>query len=129
MKNAQAAESATYPRRVIHEFRASLMTRLHPGGSVVIVGTRWHPEDLIGTLLAEEPDVWDHINIPAVAETGIPDALDRSPGAAMVSALGRTAEEFAALRRTVGKRTWYSLFQGVPAPPEGGLVRREWFDS
>lgn len=129
VKNAQEADSPTYRRRVIHEFRASLMTRLHPGGSVVIVGTRWHPEDLIGTLLAEESDVWDHINIPAVAEAGIPDALDRRPGAAMISALGRTPDVFASLRRTVGERTWYALFQGVPSPPEGGLVQRAWLDA
>jgi len=47
----------------------------------------------------------------------------------MVSALGRTADEFADLRAMVGERAWYAMFQGVPAPPEGGLVRREWFDA
>lgn len=39
-KNAQEADSPTYRRRVMHEFRATLLTRLHPGGSVVIIGTR-----------------------------------------------------------------------------------------
>jgi hypothetical protein len=57
---------------MLYEFRSTLMTRLHPGGSVVVIGTRWHEQDLIGTLLAEEPDRWRHINIPAIAEAGIP---------------------------------------------------------
>ena len=46
----------------------------------VLVMTRWHPDDLAGILLREEPDVWTHVNIPAVAEAGIPDALGRVAG-------------------------------------------------
>jgi hypothetical protein len=57
-KNLQEADSPALRRKVVHEFRATLMTRVHPGASVVVIGTRWHPEDLIGTLLAEEPDRW-----------------------------------------------------------------------
>ena len=60
------------------------------------------------------------MNIPAVAEAGIPDALNRSPGTAMVSALGYTADYYAAARRTSGERAWYALYAGVPAAPEGG---------
>ena len=67
-------------------------------------------------------------NIPAVAEAGVPDALGRAPGVAMTSALGFTAEHFAAARRTSGERAWYALYAGVPAAPEGGLVKREWLD-
>jgi hypothetical protein len=129
IKKAQEADSAAHRRRVLYEFRSTLMTRLHPGGSVVVIGTRWHEQDLIGTLLAEEPDRWRHINIPAVAEAGIPDALGREPGVAMTSALGRTPEQFDDLRRSVGSRSWYALFQGVPAAPEGGLIKRQWLDD
>jgi hypothetical protein len=129
IKNAQEADSAAHRRRVLYEFRSTLMTRLHPGGSVVVIGTRWHEQDLIGTLLAEEPDRWRHINIPAIAEQGIPDALGREPGVAMTSALGRTADQFDDLRRSVGSRSWYALFQGVPAAPEGRLIKRQWLDD
>lgn len=129
LKNAQEADSVAYRRRILNEFRSTLMTRLHPGGSVVLIGTRWHPEDLIGTLLEEEPDRWSHINVPAVAEFGVPDVLGRVSGSAMVSALGRSAGQFADIRRSVGERSWYALFQGVPAAPEGGLVKREWLES
>lgn len=95
----------------------------------MLVMTRWHPDDLAGTLLRDEPDVWTHVNIPAVAEAGIPDALGRESGVVMTSALGYTADEFAEKRRSVGERTWYALYQGVPAAPEGGLVKRDWLDQ
>lgn len=129
VKNAQEADSEAHRRRIYNEFRSTLMTRLHPGGSVVILLTRWHEKDLAGQLLEEEPDRWTHINIPAVAESGVPDALEREYGKAMTSALGRTADEFASLRKTVGARTWYALFQGVPTAPEGGLVKRDWLND
>ncbi|MGA4690151.1 terminase large subunit domain-containing protein [Rhodococcus sp. AB351] len=128
-KNMQEADSATHRSRVLHEFRSTLMTRLHPGASVVLVQTRWHESDLAGTLLAEEPERWQHVNIPAIAEHGVPDALGREPGAVLTSAPGRTAEDFADLRRSVGERVWHALYQGIPTPPGGGLIRREWFEQ
>ncbi len=127
--DAQQADSAAHRRRVINEYRSTLATRVHPGGSTLLVMTRWHPADLAGELLDAEPDVWRHTNIPAVAEVGIPDALGREPGVAMTSALGFTADHFAAARRTSGERAWWALYMGQPAAPEGGLVKRDWLDT
>lgn len=127
VKNQQEADSTAHRRRILGEFRSTLMTRLHPNGSVVVIGTRWHEQDLIGTLLEEGG--WEHINIPAIAEAGIPDALDRPVGVAMTSALGRTAEGFADIKKSIGSRSWYALFQGVPTSPEGGLIKRDWLDG
>ncbi|MFD6677663.1 terminase large subunit domain-containing protein [Rhodococcus zopfii] len=129
VKNAQEADSAAHRARVLNEFRSTLMTRLMPSASVVLVQTRWHEADLAGTLLAEEPERWEHVNIPAVAEHGVPDALGREPGAVLTSAPGRTAADFADLRGSVGERVWHALYQGVPTPPGGGLIRREWLDQ
>jgi hypothetical protein len=81
----------------------------------------------MGELLAEGG--WEYINIPAVSEAGIPDALHREPGVAMISALGRTAEGFAEIKRAVGQRAWTALYLGAPSSPEGGLVKREWLDT
>lgn len=128
VKDAAEADSAAHRKRVLGEYRSSLSTRAHPGASILLGMTRWHERDLAGELLDAEPDVWTHTNVPAVAETGIPDALGRPPGTAMTSALGFTAEHFAAARRTSGERAWYSLYEGVPSAPEGGLVKREWLD-
>jgi phage terminase large subunit-like protein len=47
----------------------------------------------------------------------------------MVSAVGRTPAHFADLRRSLGERMWWAEFQGVPASPEGNVIRRAWLDS
>lgn len=97
--------------------------------------TRWHPDDLAAQLLKNEASRpkelrrWRYINIPAVSRKGVPDALKRKPGTAMVSARGRDAAEFREIRSDVGERTWNALYQGMPVPPEGGLFSRSWFDK
>lgn len=69
------------------------------------------------------------MNVPAVAAAGIPDALEREPGTPMISALGRTGEQFNEIRRAVGERAWWSLYMGMPSSPEGGLIKREWLQQ
>lgn len=129
VKDAAQADSAAHRRRVLTEYQGSLSTRVHPGGSVFLVMTRWHQQDLAGSLLELEPDRWRATNVPAVSEPGVPDALCRPPGVTMVSALGFTPRDFEDRRRSVGERMWWAQYQGVPSSPEGGLVKREWLNA
>lgn len=129
VKDAAEADSRAHRRRVLNEYRSTLSTRIHPGGSVVVVMTRWHERDLAGALLDAEPDRWSRTNIPAVSDLRVPDALGRGgSGVAMVSALGFTAEHFAGIRGSVGERVWNALYMGVPSAPEGGLVKAAWLE-
>ncbi|WP_372512674.1 terminase large subunit domain-containing protein [Mycobacterium yunnanensis] len=129
VKDQAEADSKAHRNRILNEYRSTLAPRVHPGGSVIVIQTRWHEADLTGSLLAQEPDVWRHTNIPAVSEAGVPDALGRLPGVTMISALGFTPEHYAAMRRTSGERTWHALYQGVPSAPEGGLVKASWLEG
>ena len=54
-KNRLEAESAIYRDRLVDWYRDVLMSRIEPGGSVFVFATRWHPDDLIGQLIAEDP--------------------------------------------------------------------------
>lgn len=135
-KNMQEADSSAHRSRVDTWMRSVAYTRLSPGASIILIQTRWHPEDLAGTLMAEEAllprhlRTWRHLNIPAVSHPGVLDALKRPEhGVAMESARGRTEAQFATTRRNVGERVWFALYQGVPAPPEGGLFSRTWFEA
>jgi len=128
-KDAQQADSAAHRKRILNEYRMSLSTRVHAGGSRFLVMTRWHEQDLAGILLDTEPDMWNHTNVPAVAESGVPDALGRPFGQVMLSANGFTPDEFAKRRREVGERAWYAMFQGVPVNPEGALIKKAWLQD
>ncbi|QOC58565.1 terminase [Mycobacterium phage Hydro] len=135
-KNMMEADSATHRANVELWFSSVALTRLAPDASIILIQTRWHPEDLAGKVLAGEKlldpseRTWRHLNIPAIAEEGIPDALGREPGTPMVSARDtpEAKRNFAQTRKQVGERTWYALYQGSPRNPAGGIFQRAWFD-
>jgi hypothetical protein len=132
IKGHAEADSPAYRRRLIESFKADLLSRLHPGASCVVVSSRWHPEDLAGSLLSEADEggtPWQHVNVPAVSTAGIFDVLNRDPGVAVTSPLGRTAAGFEEIKRAVGSRAWAALYLGAPAAPEGSLILGDWLDE
>jgi len=127
LKDRQEADSLTIRDNCMDWWTDSLSTRLAPGAPVVLILTRWHDDDLAGRLLdAPDGHLWRVINIPAQADTD-DDPLGRQHGEFMQSARGRTPEQWQAIRTRVGSRTWAALYQGRPAPAEGGLLKREWW--
>jgi hypothetical protein len=130
VKGAQEADSDAYRRRLTAEFKASLMTRLMPGASAILVLTRWHLEDIAGSLTTEPGSRWRCVNIPAISTAGVPDALMRQcSGVAMTSAVGRTAAQFKEIESEVGSRAWAAMYLGTPSTPQGGLIKHRWLDD
>lgn len=118
IKSQADAESAHQRDYVWDWFKADLTTRLRPGGKIVLIMTRWHPEDLGGQLLARARSQWRVIRLPALAEAG--DPLGRPVGAP----LWPEWEDGGALLRKrdlIGERAWSSLFQQDPHPIGGKL--------
>lgn len=133
-KGREEAESDAVRRKVHSWYRSTGRTRIAPGGGILITNTRWHPEDLTGLVLtlqarpsALEPGedivTWEVVNYPALA-------TEREPYRRVGDALHperRSRGELLAIKRDVGEREWYALFQGAPIPGSGGKIRREWF--
>lgn len=122
ISNREQADSKVYRDRAWDWWTDVASTRLAPGAPVVLILTRWHHDDLAGRLLAaEDGDLWRVINIPAQAVDADTDPLDRELEQYMVSARGRTEQQWAAIKVRVGSRTWASLYQGNPTPDQGNL--------
>ncbi len=107
-KNREEAESAVLREKNHGWFTSVAMTRVEPRGSVIVVHTRWHEDDLIGRLAGEAD--WEYVNLPAIAPDGAALWPSRWP-----------VEELTKKRRAVGEHDWYSLFQGDPRPRGGRL--------
>ena len=139
--NRERAESEAYRRQAKDFWTSTGSTRLAPGAPVVLILTRWHEDDLAGWLLGrEDGHRWRVINIPAQADhdpnKGQTDLLGREPGEYMASArcnartgLARTAAEWEQIKVQAGSRDWQALYQGRPAPPEGGMFKRDWWQE
>lgn len=98
-----------------------LLTRLKPGGRIVVIMTRWHEDDLAGRLLEREPQRWKVIKLPMIA--GDDDVLGREPGERLwkewfTDEMVRQAQQ--------DPRSWISLYQQEPRPAEGAEFKRSW---
>ena len=127
VKGRAEADSEAYRDNTYDWWTGTVTTRLSTGAPVVIVMTRWHEDDLAGRLIREDSDnEWTSINIPAECDV-VPDPLNRQIGEYMLSARGRTKEDWDKKRVEVGSRDWTALYMGRPSPAEGGLFKRGWW--
>lgn len=130
-KDAKQADSKAWKQTVEDFWREVALPRLAPGAPVVLIQTRWREDDMAGWLAKEHADEWDVLNIPAQAdhdpEKGETDVLGREPGEYMESARRRTTADWEKKKREVGSRAWNALYQGRPAPAEGTIFRRTWW--
>ena len=128
IKNRGEAESETYRNGLWREYQSTVATRLHAGGAIIIILTRWHEDDLAARLLNPEygkVEDWKVISLPAIAEEN--DLLGREEGEPLWPEGGYDAEWAAQQRETVGSYAWNSLYQQHPTPSSGGLFKREWW--
>jgi predicted phage terminase large subunit-like protein len=128
VKSREEAESESYRDKCFDWYTDDLYTRLEPNGAIVLIQTRWHPDDLAGRLLEEAAnggEQWDVVSLPALAE-------DRDPlGRAVGEALCPERYDENALRRIqtkLGAQSFAALYQQRPIPAEGGTFKRDWFD-
>ena len=72
VKNRAQAESPTFRENVWNWYNDDLYTRLEPNGSIILIQTRWHEDDLAGRLVNEMKnggDQWLIVDLPALAES------------------------------------------------------------
>lgn len=114
VKSAAEADSQTFRDRAWEWYTGTAATRLEPNGAVVVIGTRWQDDDLIGRLLQQSG--WEHLLLPAISADG--EAL--WPKRYNVAALNR-------IKREIGSRNFQAQYQGDPVPSEGGMFKRSWW--
>ncbi len=111
-------------------FTFGARTRLMPGGSVAIIQTRWHMDDLTGRVVKdmtqnEKSDQYDVVEFPAVVEVE-----DKKNGKTIEKPLWPEFFDMAALERTKASMPlfqWNAQYQQQPTAEEAAIVKREWW--
>lgn len=116
VRKREDAESATFREKVRDWYADDLMTRLEPGGGVILVMTRWHEDDLGQNVLETDPGAWHVLKLPAIDDAGAALWPERWP----VDVLNRTKR---VMVRKDGERSWEALYQQNPTPREGSLFK------
>ena len=94
--------------------------RLQPGGSIVIVMTRWSKRDLTGQVIKAEAqrggEGWEVIEFPALL-----------PSEAPLWPEFWSQEELFALREELPNAKWQAQYQQNPVSEASAIVKREWW--
>jgi predicted phage terminase large subunit-like protein len=119
----EAALAATSPEifdKVYEWYTSGPRQRLQPGGSIIVVMTRWAKRDLTGKILQSMADkdgeTWEVIDFPAILPSGNPLWPEFWP-----------LEELEALRSELPAGKWNAQYQQSPTSEEGAIVKREWW--
>jgi len=94
-------------------YTTAARTRLMPGGRVLLVGTRWHTQDLVGfveQMAAQGGDEWLFVRLPGLALED--DPLGRQPGEALWPEW--FGEDDLARLRVLDPASFDSLYQQEP---------------
>lgn len=132
VKGREQADSQIIRDRTFDAYQDDLLTRLIPGGWVVIINTRWHEDDLSGRILpadwagesgdiqCRDGNVWRVLCLQAECATQS-DPLARKIGDMLWPEWfdDRHWQQY-----RLNRRTWSSLYQQRPAPDEGILFRK-----
>lgn len=124
IKEIKEALSPTTREYIWNWFSTTAYTRIEPGGSCIIIATRWHHDDLIGRLLRDNSKgKWDYVRFPAIAESE--DILGRMPGEALFPER-YPIEVLEDLKATLGTFFFNALYQQSPENPEAAITNVNW---
>ena len=106
--------------KAMNWYTAGPRQRLQPGGSIVIVMTRWSTKDVTGQLLKaqseEGSDQWEVVELPALLPDGKP-----------VWPEYWTSEELLKTKASIPVTNWNAQYMQQPTGDEGALIKREWW--
>ena len=119
----EAAIAASNPEiydKVYEWYTSGPRQRLQPGGSIIIIQTRWSKRDLTGQVLDAAAqrgnENWRVVEFPAILPSGKPLWPEFW-----------SLEELEATREAIDVSKWQAQYQQDPTSEEGAIVKREWW--
>jgi len=117
---ALAAQDPAVYDKVYEWYSSGPRQRLQPGGSIVIVMTRWGKRDLTGQVIKASAqrggDEWEVIEFPAILPSGNPLWPEFW-----------SFKELSALKEELPNPKWQAQYQQTPTSESSAIVKREWW--
>jgi predicted phage terminase large subunit-like protein len=121
IKSREEANSSQIREKLQEFYSEDLYSRLEPNGTIIIVQTRWHEDDVVSYAISKEPDAWTVVNLPSLCE----DNNDL---------LGREIDEplwperfdkktLYDIRSVLGDYAFNALYQGRPSSKDGDFYK------
>ena len=142
IKNKDQAQSEVVIKKIHDEMGPSVQSRIHPGGKLIVIQTRWIDNDTIGYILKNWSEfVYKYINLPCECEDETNDPLGRKLGESLmgehlgdygIPAKIRNDNNWLKSKKMLvktgdGEYTWNALYQGHPSAQNGNLFHADWW--
>ena len=119
----QDALSETAMENAYEWYTSGPRQRLQPGGSIVVVMTRWSLKDLTGKLLKAQgsdvmSDQWDIVEFPAIL-----------PSDKVLWPEFWKKEELLKVKASLSLSKWNAQWQQNPVAEEGAIIKKEWWNK
>ena len=119
----QDALSETAMESAYEWYTSGPRQRLQPGGSIVVVMTRWSLKDLTGKLIKAQAsdamsDQWDIVEFPAILPSGNllwPEFWKK--------------DELLRVKASLSLGKWNAQWQQNPVAEEGAIIKKEWWNK
>lgn len=118
-RNREDADSPTVRNTVKNWYKSTFRTRAEKDVRIIVVQTRWHPEDLIGEIIQQgimesEADQFEYISIPAIANPVNYKDDPRQPGDPLWPEK-YSLQDMLTIKTSLGTREWEALYQQNPS--------------
>ena len=114
--NSQALE------RTYEWYTSGPRQRLQPGGSIIVIMTRWNEKDLTGRLLGAQKEIkadqWEVVEFPAILPSGKP-----------VWPEYWKLDDLEGVKASIPLSKWNAQYMQNPTSEEGALIKREWWKA
>lgn len=130
-QNPKLAASEVERKNTIEFYNHTLYSRLNQPdlGFRVVVMQRLNEDDLSGHLIESRPEMHRHICIPAELEANLsPPELKEHYIEELFWHTRFNKIELAGYRKALGSLQFAGQLQQRPAPDEGGIMKRKWFE-
>lgn len=135
-KSRAEADSLRIRDKVHEWYSGDIISRLSPGAPLILIMTRWHPDDLAARVVADEGRTedggrWRVITLPAFCTDPARDPLGRAAGEPLPHPKLRSRDKarldahWRDKRRSSTVRDWAALYMADPQPAEGALLTRK----
>lgn len=140
IKNDEQARSEYQRESMWDWWETTVLQRIEPDTTTILIGTRYHEDDILGRVLAhssnEDGLKFELVTLTAKADSATPDnpdPLDRAPGEGLWPdhplTGGRTWGQsyYDRKEQSVSPYVWDSVYQQRPSSPTGNMVDPTWW--
>ena len=109
IKNLEEARSPGTTQKIFDEYQASVLTRMQPGGGIILLATRWTETDPSGLILdSAMGEDYEYYAFPAFNEEDQPLVKAREA-------------DWRKLRKSMDAKTWSAMYMCEPICEEGAI--------